>query len=251
MKKKLTPKYVLKLLSIIITTFVILSTVGKGLQLYIDNKLIRFFVKLFYLDNEMAIPTFYSACALMISALILLVIGFKKKEMGNKHLSWIGLGLVFMFLSFDEICVIHEHLSGMVQNSFKTTGFLYYGWVIPYGILILFLGITYFRFVMDLPSKVRFYIILSGAIFLMGAVGIEMVTAKIDYLQGEENWAYIILMTIEEAMEMFGIALFIYTLFLYINIEFGALKITVKGKKSLKDAKGIHPQDQFNSINTL
>ncbi|MCK0191452.1 hypothetical protein [Arenibacter sp. F20364] len=80
---------------------------------------------------------------------------------------------------------------------------------------------------------------MAGAIFIMGSVGVEMITAKIAFIGGEENWAYIILMTIEEAMEMFGIALFIYTLFLYINIEFGSLKITVKGNKSLKNEKKI------------
>ncbi|MEQ8419624.1 MAG: hypothetical protein RIB64_06415 [Arenibacter algicola] len=239
MKKKLSPKYVLRFLSVIIATLMVLSTLGKVLQLYVDNKLVDFFVKLFYLDNEMAVPTFYSACALSLSGLILILIALKKKGLQEKYLSWFGLGLVFMFLSIDEICVIHEHLSGMVQKSYKTTGFLYYGWVIPYGILILLLGTTYFRFVMALQSKVRYYMILSGAIFIMGSVGVEMITAKIAFIGGEENWAYITLMTIEEGMEMFGIALFIYTLFLYINIEFGSLKITVKGNKSSKNEKKI------------
>ncbi|MCK0191453.1 hypothetical protein [Arenibacter sp. F20364] len=155
MKKKLSPKYVLRFLSIIIATLIVLSTLGKGLQLNVDNKFVDFFVKLFYLDNEMAVPTFYSACALSLSGLILILIALKKKDLQEKYLSWFGLGLVFMFLSIDEICVIHEHLSGMVQKSFKTTGFLYFGWVIPYGILILLLGTTYFRFVMALQSRVR------------------------------------------------------------------------------------------------
>ena len=251
MKKKLSPKYVLKLLSIIIATLILLSTLGKGLQLYVDNKFVDFFVQLFYLDNEMSVPTFYSACALMLSGLILSLIALKKKDLQEKYLSWLGLGLLFMFLSIDEICVIHEHLSGIVQKSYKTTGFLYFGWVIPYGILILVLGTTYFKFVMALQPKVRYYMILSGAIFIMGSVGVEMITAKIAFIGGEENWAYISLMTIEEAMEMFGIALFIYTLFLYINIEFGSLKITVKGNKSLKSAKKSHLQKRLNSINTL
>lgn len=229
----------LRLLSIIIASLVVLSSIGIGLQHFVNNRFVDFFVKLFYLDNEMTIPAFYSSCALMIAAVLLIIIALKKKELGNKYIAWLVLGFIFIFLSFDEICVIHEHFSGLIQKSYKTTGFLYYGWVIPYGILILVLGVTYFKFVMDLPSKVRLYMILSGGIFLMGSVGFEMITAKIHYISGEDNWVYILMMTIEESMEMFGIALFIYTLLLYINIQFGTFKITVKTKKKLAEVQKI------------
>ncbi len=66
---------------------------------------------------------------------------------------------------------------------------------------------------MRLPSKTRLGLILSGAIFVGGAIGVEMISAA-EYEAakdaGVRSLQYYLLYSLEEFMEMLGIALFIY-----------------------------------------
>ncbi len=62
-------------------------------------------------------------------------------------------------------------------------------------------------------------------IFVLGAVGVELLEGHHYELYGSADVTFAIFYTIEEFMEMFGIVLFIYTLLTYIESEFGLLTI--------------------------
>ncbi|MCH6258321.1 hypothetical protein MLD52_17295 [Puniceicoccaceae bacterium K14] len=56
----------------------------------------------------------------------------------------------------------------------------------------------------------------SGLIYVSGAIGFELIAGKYDEQFGEETLMYSFLYTCEELLEMFGVALFIYALLVYI-----------------------------------
>ena len=124
-----------------------------------------------------------------------------------------------MFLAVDEAISIHEIIGGVVQKTFKTSGVLYFAWVIPYGIILVLLLITLSKFLFNLPKEILILFIVSGLIFVIGAIGFEMIGSKIKDDQGVNNLYYIITYTIEETLEMIGISLFIYALLKYISIS--------------------------------
>lgn len=72
---------------------------------------------------------------------------------------------------------------------------------------------------------------LSGAIFVTGAVGFEFFGGNHVKLYGEENFIFSLFYTCEEFLEMLGIALFIYTLLSYIPTQLGSLTISFGEQK--------------------
>jgi hypothetical protein len=78
---------------------------------------------------------------------------------------------------------------------------------------------------------VRNRIFLSGAIFVTGAIGFEILGSGIDERLGETailtNLSYQIFMTTEESLEMLGIVMFIHTLLSYLNQYHGVREIMI------------------------
>jgi hypothetical protein len=62
-------------------------------------------------------------------------------------------GLIFLFLSIDTMVSIHESLVFPVRKFFGASGFLYYSWVIPYGVVLVFFIIAYSKFLFQLPKR--------------------------------------------------------------------------------------------------
>ena len=67
--------------------------------------------------------------------------------------------------------------------------------------------------------------IISGAIFVFSAIGVEMLAAKNFTSDNFSEMVNAICYSIEELLEMIGIALFIYSLLVYIKEE---IIITIK-----------------------
>ncbi|MFK5937894.1 MAG: hypothetical protein QM497_05785 [Sulfurimonas sp.] len=138
--------------------------------------------------------------------------------------------MIFLFLSIDEMISIHENFTRITKLLVDTTGLLYYAWIIPYGIALIIFILTYSKFLLHLPKNIMLLFILSGSIFVLGAIGIEMFGGEnVELMKGSnDSLHYAVLYTIEETLEMLGIALFIYTLLTYIKtvLHFPSIMIT-------------------------
>jgi len=189
-------------------------------------------VRLFNFDIERNIPTLYSTLALLFASILLLIITIAHKRNNSAYLSWLGLAFIFLFLSMDEFMSLHEHLIIPVRESLDTSGVFYFAWIIPYGIALIVFVIVYFKFLTNLPRNIMILFVVSGAVFVSGALGFEMVGGIYSELYGENNLLYASIYTCEEFLEMLGIAIFIYTLLRYINSQFKTLTITVNELKT-------------------
>ncbi|MBT3601961.1 MAG: hypothetical protein HN521_02740 [Candidatus Latescibacteria bacterium] len=109
----------------------------------------------------------------------------------------------------DEIAGFHETVNGLVEFS----------WAIPGGILAGIIGILYLRFLWHLPAQTRWLFVLSGAIFVGGAVGVEMSTDWYEDADLLNTLAYNLWTAVEEGMEMGSIVLFIHAILKYMNEE--------------------------------
>lgn len=227
MNIELSPKKVLITLLAIIFTLLLANMVGIISSLYFGHERLYGFVKLFNFNKEQNIPTLYSSLSLMIASVLLAFIASKHKILNQSYVPWLGLAFIFLFLSIDEILELHENLTTPVRNSFNTSGLLYYAWVIPYGISVLIFTISYLNFLKQLPQKIMILFLISGGMFVTGAIGFELFGGRHDQLYGIDNLGYSLLYTGEELFEKLGIAVFIYTLLLYITSQFTHLKIIV------------------------
>ena len=179
-------------------------------------------------DSEKNLPTLYSSLQLMLASSLLVVIGSRHKSSGESYAPWHALAAIFLYLGIDEFVQIHERFLDFVREDFQLTGLFYYAWVVPYGIGVLTFVIAFSKFLMKLPRKTARWFIASGAIFVTGAIGFEMLGARHYEAYGLDNVAYSILYTCEESLEMLGIALFVYALLAYVANEFQYLRANIR-----------------------
>lgn len=170
-------------------------------------------------------PTWYQSATLLLSAFLLATVALIRKNLGDTDSRyWIILSAVFAYLSMDESVAIHEQFTLPLRDQFHFEGFWYLSWVIPAIIFLLIFFVSYLKFLFRLSARVRFYLIASGAVYIFGAVAMEMLGGKFLFLfetemTGTNAFIYAVLTDVEEFFEMLGILLFIFTLFDYLQGE--------------------------------
>lgn len=225
MSVKLNPKSIFLTFLFIIVLLVIANLVGVYAQFYLHFPHIKSFIRLVDVDTEMNIPTLYSSFAMFVASSLLALVGYMHRVRKESSFPWFGLAFIFIFLSIDESSEFHEMLVGPVRETLHTSGVFYFAWVIPYGILAIVLGIAYFRFLLNLPRNILGLYVLSGVVFLSGALGLELLGGVIAQKSGTDSFIYAMSYTCEETLEMLGIALLIYTTSRYIVQVFPGTKL--------------------------
>jgi hypothetical protein len=158
----------------------------------------------FDLDEEESLGTWFSALILVIAGQLC---WFQARRVagiaGGHRAAWLLLALGFHLLSLDEIAGFHETVNTVVKDTHWTT----------YGAIIgLVAGIAFLPFLWRLPARTRTLFIVSGIIYLGGAVGVEFGTLSYEEADALDSLPYNLWNALEEGMEMAGIILFIYAL---------------------------------------
>lgn len=172
-------------------------------------------VALFDFDTEMNVPSLFSALMLLACSGVLVRLATDGSSPVELRLGWWGLALVFLFLAVDETFSLHEETIRPLRTGLHTSGLLYFAWVIPYGAAALLLLLTYGRFLQRLPRRTAALCVAAGAVFVSGAIGIEMLGGWYYERHGPDHALYGLLYTGEELLEMLGVALFLYALLGY------------------------------------
>ncbi len=198
----------------LVTTFLVLF----ALHLYHLHVLSSTGVYLESIDfnEEHNFPTAFASMTMLFAGCLLISIGRNPStEKFAKH--WIALGVIFIYLAFDEYCMIHDGLSKHFEGMMGSYDFLHFAWVVPYSVLLLVFAASFFKFFFALPWRFRFLFAASGIIFILGAMGFEMLGAPRSKHFGRTDLLYTTYSTIEESLEFIGILLFNYTLLAYIH----------------------------------
>ncbi len=227
MNIELNSKQLLLFFISIITLIFIANCFAVFSEHFLNYPHMKTVIRLFNVDKEMNIPTLYSSCTMIIASLLLGLIArihFKKHE---AYFSWAGLSFIFLFLALDEMAELHEMLVGPVRHSLNTTGILYFAWVIPYAALLALFGLAYCKFLFRLPKQTRNLLILSGITYVSGALVLELIGGKIAEQYGTNALIYAVSYSIEEILEMLGIAFLIYTATTYIGNQFPNLTLKI------------------------
>lgn len=219
----LKPARVVKVLFSVVLILLIAHTTSLFLYYQFPNgHFTKSIVKFFDLGLDANVPTLFSSIILFSSCLLLFYIHFQQKALNSKkHTNhWLILSGVFLFLTVDESIRFHEELMETVRSRlpFEITGYLYNAWVIPYALLVVITVLYFLRFVLNLPKRTRNLIFISGFIYVLGAMGFEMVEGN-EELKSGKNIAVHVYETIEELLEMTGVIVFIYTLLDFIKVD--------------------------------
>ena len=210
-------KKALRFLLIVVSILVFCSLLGDVIRsITPDFPLRDFLAYRFAVRNDHNFPTLYSSLALLFCAVLLGFISCLKHRVKDRYtIGWQILAFTFVYLSIDELIGLHEALSKPMHN-LGVNGFFHNAWVVPGFIVLSVFLLCFYKFFRHLPRSTQYLTALSAFLAIGGAFGVELLNGYYKYLNGEENWGYILLSTLEEVMEMLGIVLFIYTLLIYL-----------------------------------
>lgn len=216
-------------------TRTLLVIVGVLLSLSLCSQLVKYgtghdtvfgIIPLLYVDYEANLPTWYSSIALLTASVVVCFIALSKRAQKDRYtFHWFFLSGLFFLLSVDEVATIHECAIEPMRKLIDASGVLHYAWVIPGGIFVLMVGGFMMRFVFSLPARTRNLFMIAGAVFVGGAIGVEMISAFHAFSHGEKNLLYSLIITFEEAMEMLGVIIFIHANLEYLCVHVQSFQI--------------------------
>jgi hypothetical protein len=227
---------VVRVLAAATASLVVLGTAVLYPKHILGHDYVYGFVPKFDLDGEINVPTWFSSALLLLAGLLLLhIAATTRREQDRWARHWAFLAWIFVLLSADETGGLHGLLSGPLRGALHLSGALYHAWVLPVGAAVAFLGVAYLRFLSNLPERSRRLFILSGIVYVVGAIGFELPEGMYRTAVGANvTVAYGFLTVFEETFEMIGIVVFIYALLDFIERRWGGVRITLTPAATLR-----------------
>ena len=183
---------------VLLITAVVLVSIHLGLYQYNYQveELEWLLLQLFDLDEENNLPTWFSSFLLLNNAFFLVLVA--RAENTQDKLQWTMMSVGFFVLAIDEVAGLHETFNSSIEMN----------WAIPGAILVLLVGAAFIPFLLRLRRGLAGMFILSGAVFVSGAIIIELLSEEMD----SDSLSYMMAVAVEEGLEMFGAWLFLKTL---------------------------------------
>lgn len=185
-----------------------LGNLAAGLLMYGGHMAYGHFLHLLLSFNlERNLPTFFSGCLFLLNALLFYGKGAAARAWSRERVVWLLLAVLCLFLAADELFMIHEKLVRPVRQALDLGGLLYFSWVVVYGAAVLVLAALLLPFWWSMPARQRIIYLAGAVVYLFGALGVEMLGGRHLEMHGGRNFAYFLLFTAEESMEIAGLLL--------------------------------------------
>ena len=148
-------------------------------------------------------------------------------------------------MSIDESVSFHEAFITILSGLGAISGIFYFAWVVPGTIFVAVFGLIYLRFLCRIPTDLARGLVVSGIVFLTGALGLEMIDGWIAANYGEDTAIYIIGYCLEDIFEIIGVLMFVNVTSAHLVEVLGNLeqpvKLQNKASMSTVQERGLKP----------
>jgi len=228
---RLCPRRCAQVMTGLIIGLLLLSAAGQFSVYRLHHGRLWGLVRFLYVDEEGNLPTWFQSTGMAISALLLWWIGREARARKQRFAGhWTGLAGVFLLLSIDEAASFHEMLIDPLNQIMHISPLLFCTWVIAGAAFVLVMAVIYAKFMLHLPPTLRWQLLLAAALYLGGAMGMELIGGCWAKRHSIENGIYSFLTHIEEGLEMSGIAVFIHGLLRWLAMADGRLLLSASAK---------------------
>lgn len=186
---------------IALTTLTLLQNVPAA---YVDDVHTVFWH--FDVGREHNVATWYSAGLWLLLAAASVAVALARPR---RRASWWFIAVVATLASADEYLELHERLDGPAQRIAALLPFdLWFTWVLVGAPIALVVAALLLRAVLTLPPASRLGIVVAGALFVLGSVGVETLNGRtLERYDGVVTNAYLYGTMVEEVLEMVAVGL--------------------------------------------
>ncbi|MEM9607972.1 MAG: hypothetical protein AAGA99_11170 [Actinomycetota bacterium] len=173
------------------------------------------------LGHEYNAPSAFAA-GLVLLAAVLCAIAARRSQMfaDPNQRGWTVLAVVLAFIAVDEAVQIHERLGERLDDQLDLGGPLAFPWIVPYLAATFVLFLTLRPFLGRLDETLRRRLMIAGVIYVGGAAGVESIAAARFDSQGDQaDYVYHLISTVEEAMELTGMTIFVVAMIAYLTVR--------------------------------
>jgi hypothetical protein len=208
------PRSVTRPLTVIAIAFGLVSCLGQwGLPVLGDLPGYEAAVRMLRLNAEGNLSVAFAVALLSLAAGLLALVWQAERAAGHADAPyWLILAVGFVGLALDEALQFHERLNGPARALLGQSrpGIVTFAWVLPGTLIVLALGLFFFRFVRRQAPAVRRRLLLAGGLYVAGGIGFEALGGWWVGVYGDSRpFGYVLLTTFEEECELFGVILLI------------------------------------------
>lgn len=173
----------------------------------------------FDLDDESSVPTWLASFLFLAISLLAALTAWLQKDNQPKRL-WALMSIGSLVASIDEVAMIHEFVLQTLHVAYfkdaLPTGFSNAWLVVMPFILLAFFWLCW-RMWQILPHRIFVIFVVAGIVFLMGAVGVDLVTSISDR---ETFFSQGLLVAVEESLELLGCSLVLFGIVEYLEAHY-------------------------------
>jgi uncharacterized membrane protein YhaH (DUF805 family) len=164
-------------------------------------------------NGEGNLPAWYSVLLLAGVALLVFALAHvrRAKNLGESG-AWNLLGWFVVAMSLDEMTSIHEAVGGQIDERATLPLISGYGWIVPGTFAAACGAWVGWRVMSSLPGHARRSLTIAAAVFVTGALMLEVVEAVITNKTGTFGTAAQLVTGAQELCEMLGVVLVVRVL---------------------------------------
>ncbi len=180
------------------------------------------------LDREQVLPSFFASLLLVLASLALATAAAAHgtaRAAGAWGWSVLSFGLLLM--AVDESLAIHEQFIDPLRGLLGAGpgGVFHFTWVTFAIPLVLLVGIALSRWLRNLDPRTRGGLLRAAAVYLAGAIGVELLGGMWASRHGVSGLGYGLLVALEEGLELAGTLLLLHATLDHLRARFGAVTI--------------------------
>jgi hypothetical protein len=191
----------------------------------------QYLTRFFNANEKVNFPTGFKTTMLLILTVLLAAMARRgKRDRDAFTRAWWLLAAVSAFAFIDELVYLHQTLSAVLHDHYKTGGALTFAWTLVYVPALVAVGVIVVSYMRYLSSRLRARLLLGGVLYGLGAVCFEPIKSHFADHSGQNSLAFQLVAAVSDSLEMIGLALLVIVLLTELASHVGRFDIALRAR---------------------